>query len=439
MARTVSDTNLHTRKARERLKQQREPYWRGIDRGAHIGYRKGSTGGFWVARIRKETQGYAFYSIGKADDIQDADGVSVFDFSQAQQKAREWFSQAMKLEKGVGVAGYTVNDALDDYLEVLKSRKSYKRTVYSVKALIRPALGHIKVADLTAKKISEWHRKLAEDKPRLRSKEGIRYKEIQDEGADYQRRRKNSANRTFTILKAALNLAFQDSKAAGSEAWDRVKPFRDVDRAKIRYLSQDESQRLVNACEGEFKALVQGAILTGARYSELARMRVSDYNRDSGTIHIPETKNGKPRNVIIEAEGQRFFDAITAGKTGEKLIFPKTNAEGQIGIWNSSHQIRPIKAACERAKINPAIGFHILRHTHGSHLAMAGTPMAVIAAQLGHSDTRICERHYAHLSPNYVANTIRANFPNLKIVGESNLVSIGVKKKKDKAPTSRAK
>jgi hypothetical protein len=41
--------------------------------------------------------------------------------------------------------------------------------------------------------------------------------------------------------------------------------------------------------------------------------------------------------------------------------------------------------------------------------------MAVIARQLGHADTRMTERHYAHLAPNYVAQTIRANFPVLTV------------------------
>ena len=40
---------------------------------------------------------------------------------------------------------------------------------------------------------------------------------------------------------------------------------------------------------------------------------------------------------------------------------------------------------------------------------MSGVPMGVIAAQLGHADTRMTERHYAHLSPSYVADTIRAD------------------------------
>ena len=38
--------------------------------------------------------------------------------------------------------------------------------------------------------------------------------------------------------------------------------------------------------------------------------------------------------------------------------------------------------------------------------------MGVIAEQLGHADTRMTEKHYAHLAPSYVADTIRAHFPN---------------------------
>jgi hypothetical protein len=46
---------------------------------------------------------------------------------------------------------------------------------------------------------------------------------------------------------------------------------------------------------------------------------------------------------------------------------------------------------------------------------MRGVPMGVIAEQLGHADTRMTEKHYAHLAPSYVADTIRAHFPMLGI------------------------
>lgn len=78
--------------------------------------------------------------------------------------------------------------------------------------------------------------------------------------------------------------------------------------------------------------------------------------------------------------------------------------------------------ACKRAKITPAISFHILRHTYGATLVMRGVPMAVIAEQLGHADTRMTEKHYAHLAPSYVATTIRAHFPILGLVGPARVV-----------------
>src|SRR5262249_23197715 len=60
----------------------------------------------------------------------------------------------------------------------------------------------------------------------------------------------------------------------------------------------------------------------------------------------------------------------------------------------------------------------------GSTLAMRGVPMGVIAEQLGHADTRMTEKHYAHLAPSYIADTIRAHFPTLGIAEESTVTPI---------------
>lgn len=89
-----------------------------------------------------------------------------------------------------------------------------------------------------------------------------------------------------------------------------------------------------------------------------------------------------------------------------------------------SHQHRLMRDACKAARIAPAISFHVLRHCHGALLAMRGVPLPVIAKQLGHADTRITERHYAHLSPSYVADTIRANFPILGVVKADKVATI---------------
>ena len=75
------------------------------------------------------------------------------------------------------------------------------------------------------------------------------------------RRRRSSANRVLTILKAALNHAYDEQHVASNDAWGRrVKPFRDVDVARVRYLTVAEAQRLLNACDAGFRSLVRAAL-----------------------------------------------------------------------------------------------------------------------------------------------------------------------------------
>jgi integrase len=157
--------------------------------------------------------------------------------------------------------------------------------------------------------------------------------------------------------------------------------------------------------------LVIGALLTGARYGELAAMHAGDLDPVCGTVHIPRSKSGKARHIFLTEEGQKFFASAAAGKRGADLLFSRESGEA----WGNSHQIRYMRDACEAAGIEPAITFHILRHTYASRLAMRSVPLNVIANQLGHSDTRMTEKHYAHLAPSYVGDTIRAAFGQLNL------------------------
>jgi integrase len=123
---------------------------------------------------------------------------------------------------------------------------------------------------------------------------------------------------------------------------------------------------------------------------------------------------------VLTDEGQKLFATLTAGKLGSDPIFVRRDG----GVWSKSHQLRPMLDACNRAKIKPAVSFHVLRHTHASTLAMRGVPMGVIAEQLGHADTRMTEKHYAHLAPSYVADTIRAHFPTLGIAIDTTVTAM---------------
>ncbi len=316
---------------------------------------------------------------------------------------------------------FTVSDALTTYLAkyVRRGGKAGRKIESAVRTYILADLGGTPVAMLTRRRLEEWHQGIANSAPRVRTAKGHapRYRPYAVT-SEASRRRKATANRVLSVLKAALNDAYHEGRIPANETWQRVRPFRKVDSARIRYLSDDEARRLVNACSPDFRALVIGALMTGCRYGELTALLVEDFNADSGTLTVRTSKSGKPRHVALSAEGSQFFVHQGLGKALGALLFTKSDRK-----WSASDQQRRIVAAFAAAQIAP-VTFHGLRHTYASRLAMRGVPLAVIAAQLGHADLRMVEKHYGHLAPNYVADTVRAAFGTLGIVETDNVVPL---------------
>lgn len=425
MARTVRNGKLDTRSARAKLAIRREPYWTAISRGDAIGYRRGMKGGSWIVRHRGEDGKQHYQSLGAADDARDADGIAVLSFSQAQARAREWFGQKARELSGEPVATgpYTVADAMRDYLVwFAKNRKGLDRTKYQAEAFIAPELGAIELRKLTKNRLERWLHGLADSPARVRTRPGRpqQYRQSSDD-PEAVRRRKSTANRVLTVLKAALNRALEEGKVPSDDAWRRVKPFRSVDAARMRYLTEEETRRLVNACHPDFRPLVQAALFTGARYGELVALGTADFHYDSGTLAVRQSKSGRSRHLYLTAEGREFFAACAVGKACDALLLPRPDGKTP---WGKSHQQRPLNEACTAARIAPAVSFHVLRHTYASRVVMRGAPLAVVATQLGHTDTRMVEKHYGHLAPSFVADTIRTAFGELGITGRNNLTAL---------------
>ena len=115
------------------------------------------------------------------------------------------------------------------------------------------------------------------------------------------------------------------------------------------------------------------------------------YNADVGTLLIRTSKTGKPRHVILTDEARGFFESITAGRDGNEMLLGRE--------WGLGSQGKPMREACRRAKIDPPISIHGLRHTYASLAIMNAVPMLIVAKNLGHTDTRMIETHYGHLGP----------------------------------------
>jgi integrase len=423
--RSARKTSLESRTARAQLAMRRAPYFVKIAKGLRLGYYRGSAAGTWIGRRYRGGGAYHTTPLGLADDLTDADGSKVFDFWQAQGAARRWAEKQRLVDEGVVHGGpYTVADAVADYLEAVRAEKgpaAERRAKYVFNASILPELGGVLVEKLTSDRLLRWRNSLAARPKRVRTKRTADRPATRDipDDDDARRKRRATANRILTMLRAALNRAYQAGRVASDQAWRRVKPFAKVDEAVVRYLTADEVRRLVGACEVKFRRLTQAALLTGCRYSELTRLRVSAFNPDSGTIAIRLSK-GRVRHVTLTEEGHLCFAEWTRRRAPNEHVFLRDDG----AVWGPSHQQRPLEQASAAAGIAPPVTFHILRHTHASQLAMHGVPMAVIAKQLGHADTRMTEKHYAHLAPNYVSDTIRANFPHLGIGEPPNVVPL---------------
>jgi integrase len=385
MAKRVRDAGFETRAARAKLKARGRPYFRSIAEGTHLGYRKGKTEGKWVVRRYAGNQSYITDTIGTADDTADADGTHVLTFFQAQERARETGS------KLVYAGPYRVKDAIDDYLAFLGDRS--KSIAGRIRKHVAP-LDDVLVEQLTADMIRRWHNSMVKPSKDL----------------EIERKSKVSANRVLATLKSALYLAFKEDKCSNFMAWRRVDLYKNVVRARTRYLTLAECERLINASEPEFRVLVQGALETGARYGELCRMVCSDFNPDSGTIHVLKSKTGRERHIILTDAGAEFFSQLTAGQSSDAPMFGR--------VWRADYQTRRMIAACHNARIKPAVNFHQLRHTWASHSVMAGMPLNVVARNLGHVDTKMVEKHYGHLAPSYVVDQVRKFAPRFgKVAG----------------------
>jgi integrase len=398
---TITSRDLRTKSARARLKPREEPYWLPLDQGIHLGLRRSRRGDKWTARLYlPDRNRYTKTTLGRTADDLPADGVRVLDFHQAQDATLRWGRAQGAVPESGSVK--TVQDALNCYLK--DHIEPHRRAVADARgklARIGKSLGSIPLRTLTRQHITRWHHRLAGGAP------PDDWTETREE---WQRRRRSTANRLLTTLKAALNFGLEHGHIATDAAWRGVKRFENVEAARLQYLADvAEARRFLNSCDPDFREIAHAGLLTGGRWGELYRLEVADYLRNGGVIRFRVTKSGEPRHVPLTDEGLEFFEAMTVGRKPREAMFLRTDGNP----WGTAHQARRMKAACERAKIDPPVPFYALRHTYGAQLAMAGTPLQVIAAALGHADTRITEKHYAHLAPSYIADTVRANLPRI--------------------------
>lgn len=442
MSRTTQEAPIQSPTARARLAARTEPYYRSLQRGLALGYRRGKHGGSWLARTRDSVRdGYTETKIGPADD----DGektVQGLSYDQAEQRAREIFAlEEAKRTSGVhpGAKRKVIDDVLDLYVVGYTSgdaRRDKKpgRDLKNLNSIltvhVRPALGKIRLDQLNGDMLERFKSALAgaaklsrngkaANKPGSSTIHPSEVKESatkpsndpddREQHEERMRKRKARANRIITPLRAALNYAVVKKMIATDTAWKvPLKAFPDVDGVSERYLDLDECKKLQDHADDDFRPLVTCALFTGGRYGSLVPLKVKDIDFRSRIALFRVTKSGKRQSVKLTAPACKFLKTEIAGKSANDYVFVKASGER----WKPSDQARRMADACAGAEIEPPITFHELRDTFASHLVMAGVPILTVSKLLGHADVRVTEKHYAHLRPDSLQKAVDENLPD---------------------------
>lgn len=184
-----------------------------------------------------------------------------------------------------------------------------------------------------------------------------------------------------------------------------------VDNARMRYLTRDEAQHLLDDLKQRSPVWHDIAVIsltTGARLSEVRTLTVGKVDLAGGVMEVIG-KTGR-RMVQLADVAEAILRPRIVGKSQEDLVFPSPSG-GVMDVSCASFKRAVIACKLNTPETPPLqrIVFHSLRHTFASWLAIDGVSILVIAELMGHKSLEMAKR-YSHLCPDQKRAAItRAN------------------------------
>ena len=195
-----------------------------------------------------------------------------------------------------------------------------------------------------------------------------------------------TCNKEVACLKHMFNLAIKWRKANINPVKE-VKFFRE-EQHNLRWLTEEEEEKLLPVCCSHLRPIVIVAIYTGMRKGELVNLTWDKINFDKNIITVDKTKTGEGRKAWMNRTVKEALLTLKLDQPKGKYVFGNDKPVGNFRTaWDK---------AVRRAGISP-IRFHDLRHTFGTRLAMKGVDIKTIMELMGHK-TMSTTLRYMHSS-----------------------------------------
>jgi integrase len=349
MARRIRSADLETRSARLRLPIRPKPYATKIARGLHLLYRRNKTTGTWAVRVVGNEDDWV-EQIGLADDYNEANGHEVFDYWQAQDRARK------RAQGGRASVAGSLGNVLDQYKRDLEARGGEVRNAARARGYIPKRLRDKSAGTLTAADFRDL-------------RDAIAAKVLPATVA-----------RIVSTLKAALALAEKLNGLPNRKAWtDGLETLPDTrEPDSPRPIADGQVKAIVAAAykiSTHFGEYIEVLAVTGTRPSQAERLQGDDVQAGAARLLMPSSRKGQGRKIRrVPVPIPNKLAERLSGRTGALLLQPdRTPWTPRIRGWR-------FRAAVEAAGFDPdEITPYALRHSSIIRQLLAHVPIRLVA------------------------------------------------------------
>jgi integrase len=280
------------------------------------------------------------------------------------------------------IVNHTFNELAEQYLKWAERQRSFQSKKYFINQLVR---------DFGLIPLRQFNSMLLEQYQTERLQKG---------------NKPATANRLLATLKHMFTKAVEWDMV-GDETLKRIRKakFLEENNRRLRYLSKEECEALINACDSHLRPIVVCGLHTGMRKGEILGLTWDRVDLNNGFILLDKTKNGERREIPINQTLRETLLELFRGTKDRPRRIDVNHVFYDPATEKSCRSIKKtFPLACRRAKITD-FRFHDLRHCFASHLVMAGQDITTVKELLGHKTLTMTLR-YAHLAPSHKVKAV---------------------------------